>query len=55
MAALSARKHNSNLKAFYERLVQAGKKPLVAITAIMRKLVIIANVKLKSLNALQLS
>ena len=36
MAALSARKHNPNLKAFYERLVQAGKKPLVAITAIMR-------------------
>jgi transposase len=55
MAALSARKHNPNLKAFYERLVQAGKKPLVAITAIMRKLVIIANAKLKSLNALQLS
>jgi hypothetical protein len=26
MAALSARKHNPNLKAFYERLVQAGKK-----------------------------
>jgi hypothetical protein len=51
MAALSARKHNPNLKAFYERLVQAGKKPLVA----MRKLVIIANAKLKSLNALQLS
>jgi transposase len=50
-----ARKHNPNLKAFYERLVQAGKKPLVAITAIMRKLVIIANAKLKSLNALQLS
>jgi len=55
MAALSARKHNPNLKAFYERLVQAGKKPLVAITAIMRKLVVIANAKLKAANALQLS
>ena len=55
MAALSARKHNPNLKAFYERLVQAGKKPLVAITAIMRKLVVIANAKLKTANALQLS
>jgi len=55
MAALSARKHNPNLKAFFERLVQAGKKPLVAITAIMRKLVVIANAKLKTANALQLS
>jgi transposase len=55
MAALSARKHNPNLKAFYERLVQAGKKPLVAITAIMRKLVVIANAKLKTANAFQVS
>lgn len=55
MAALSARKHNPTLKAFFERLVQAGKKPLVAITAIMRKLVVIANAKLKAANALQLS
>jgi transposase len=52
MAALSARKHNPTLKAFYERLILAGKKPLVAITAIMRKLVVIANAKLKP-NALQ--
>ncbi len=55
MAALSARKHNPTLKAFYDRLVLAGKKPLVAITAIMRKLVVIANAKLKSLNPLQVS
>ena len=55
MAALSARKHNPNLKAFYERLVHAGKKPLVAITAIMRKLVVIANAKLKTTSPLQVS
>jgi transposase len=55
MAALSARKHNPNLKAFYERLVLAGKKPLVAITAIMRKLVVIANAKLKTAKPLQVS
>ena len=55
MAALSARKHNPNLKAFYERLVQAGKKPLVAITAIMRKLVVIANATLKSATVQQVS
>ena len=55
MAALCARKHNPTLKAFYERLVQAGKKPLVAITAIMRKLVVIANAKLKTHLAQQVS
>jgi transposase len=47
MAALSARKHNPSLRAFYERLVQAGKKPLVAITALMRKIVVIANAMLR--------
>jgi transposase len=48
MAALSASKHNPILKDFYERLIRAGKKPLVAITAIMRKLVTIANAKIKT-------
>lgn len=47
MAALAARKHNPHLRAFFERLVLAGKKPLVAITAIMRKLVVIANARLR--------
>lgn len=55
MAALSASKHNPTLKAFYDRLVQAGKKPLVAITAIMRKLVVIANAKLKIATVQQVS
>jgi transposase len=49
MAALAARKHNPDLRAFYDRLVGAGKKPLVAITAIMRKLVVIANARLKAI------
>lgn len=47
MAALSARRHNPVPKAFYERLVAAGKKPLVAITALMRKMIVIANAKLR--------
>ena len=47
MAAISASKHNPTLSAFYNRLLRAGKKPLVAITAIMRKLVVIANAKLR--------
>ena len=47
MAAISAAKHNPTLSAFYKRLLSAGKKPLVAITAIMPKLVVIANAKLR--------
>ena len=47
MAALSARKSNPELRAFYERLVQNGKKSMVAITAIMRKLIVILNAKLR--------
>jgi transposase len=54
MAAISAAKHNPTLSAFYKRL-SAGKKPLVAILAIMRKLVVIANAKLTTANALQVS
>ena len=47
MAALVAAKQNPSLKAFYQRLCKAGKKPIVAITAVMRKLVVIANAKLR--------
>jgi transposase len=55
MAAIAAAKHNPTLSAFYKRLLRAGKKPLVAITAIMRKLVVIANAKLRTAKALQVS
>lgn len=47
MAALSARKHNKNLSACYLRLIENGKKPIVAITALMRKLVVLANAILR--------
>lgn len=43
MAALSATKHNATLKAFYEKLTASGKKPIVALTAVMRKLIVICN------------
>ena len=43
MAALTAIRWNSVLKAFYNRLIEAGKKKKVAITACMRKLLIILN------------
>jgi transposase len=43
MAALSAARHNPDLKAVYQRLRNAGKPAKVALTAVMRKLVVLAN------------
>lgn len=43
MAALSAKRYNPVLKAFYDRLIAAGKATKVALTAVMRKLITIAN------------
>lgn len=46
-AALAAARHNPQLKAFYARLRDNGKKPKVALVAVMRKLVVLANTLLK--------
>jgi transposase len=43
MAAVSAARFNPALKAFYGRLIANGKKAKVALTAVMRKLVVLAN------------
>lgn len=43
MAALSAVRCNPDLSAFYRRLREKGKRFKVAITAVMRKLVVLAN------------
>lgn len=43
MAALSAKRFNPVIRVFYDRLLQAGKKPKVALTACMRKLLTILN------------
>jgi transposase len=50
MASLSATRHNQILKAFYDRLVQAGKPKKVALVAVMRKLIIYLNRVLKPKN-----
>lgn len=42
-AALSAARYNPDLRGFYSRLRDKGKKPKVALTAVMRKLVVLAN------------
>lgn len=46
-AALAAARHDQQLTAFYRRLRDNGKKPKVALTAVMRKLVILANTLIK--------
>lgn len=43
MAAISAARANPDLKRFYQRLREAGKKPKLALIAVARKLVILAN------------
>ena len=47
MAALVASRHNPILRDFYQRLLSKGKKPKVALTALMRKLVVHLNSQLK--------
>jgi transposase len=39
MATLAATRHNAAIRAFYERLVAAGKLKKVALIACMRKLI----------------
>ena len=43
MAAITAIRCNEPLKSYYRRLRSDGKKPKVAIVAVMRKLIILAN------------
>ncbi len=48
MPALSAIQHNPVIRALYQRLVLAGKHHYVAITACMRKILVILNAMLRS-------
>lgn len=48
MAALSAKKHNPFIRTFYARLIQHGKEKKVALTACMRKLLVILNAMLRT-------
>ena len=47
MAALTATRFNPVLKAFSQRLLQAGKRPKVALVAVIRKLATILNAMLR--------
>jgi len=48
MATLSATRHNPVIKSFYHRLLDKGKLKKVALTACMRKLLVILNTMVKS-------
>lgn len=48
MAAVSASRHNSVLRPFYQRLLAQGKKVKVALIAVLRRLVVFANAVLRS-------
>lgn len=47
MGAMTARRHNPVLKAFFDRLVAAGKPKMVALIAVARKLLTILNAVLR--------
>jgi transposase len=47
MAALAASRAKGPLRAFYQRLIENGKKPIVALSALMRKIIVILNAKIR--------
>lgn len=53
MATLSATRHNPIIRAFYQKLRQRGKEKKVALTACMRKLLVIINAMVRKGQAWQ--
>lgn len=49
LAAMAARNSKTHLREFYEKLINKGKKKKVALVALMRKILVIANARLKQL------
>jgi transposase len=50
MAAMAARNHDPAMPAFFDRLVHNGKPKMVAIVAVMRKIVVIANARVRTID-----
>ena len=55
MAAMAVRNSNAWLKSFYNQLVEAGKKKIVALAALMRKIIVIANARVRDFESATLS
>lgn len=51
MAAMTASRHHPTLSRFHQRLLARGKKPLVALVAVMRKLLVLCNAVLREAHA----
>ncbi len=49
LAAMAAARSKSSLKDYYESLLKRGKKKMVALTALMRKIIVIANARMKEI------
>lgn len=47
LAAMGARRSNSEFATFYHNLIARGKKGLVALTALMRKIIVVANARVR--------
>ena len=47
MVALVAARRNEKIKDFYEKLIQNGKKKMVVLTAVMRKIITILNAQVR--------
>ena len=45
MPAITAARRDPAMKLAYQRLIANGKKPIVAVTAIMRRIIVIANAR----------
>jgi transposase len=52
MAALAASRSKSELGSFYRNLIARGKKKMVALVALMRKILVIANARLREYHIL---
>lgn len=52
MPALTAARHDPSMKPAYASLIANGKKPIVAITAIMRRIIVTANARVRDANQL---
>ena len=50
MPALAAARHDPAIKTAYQRLIARGKKPIVALVAIMRRIIVIANARVRDAN-----
>ncbi len=54
MAAMVASRTNPKMIVFYKRLIKNGKKPIVALTALMRKIITILNAKIRDYRQVKL-